>query len=77
MCSASLFLDPPQSGSATVRAVVSVGRKVVGRDELVTPSGAFQLLAGGVLGAATNVAAFGTECFSDWNSSGSPPACTG
>ena len=36
-----------------------------------TVSGAFELLAGGDLGAAANLgAAFGIECFLGWNTSG-------
>ena len=46
-----------------VGAEVSVGKEVVGTSELGTTNGAFELLAGGVLGAAANVgAAFGAEC---------------
>ena len=55
----SLF-GPPQSGTATAGAVVSVGKDVVGSDELGTASGAFELLAGGVLQAANFGIAFGT-----------------
>ena len=69
---------------------MSVGKEVVGIGELSAAKGAFELLAGGVLGAATKFGAAcgtsyvkscadrcGTECFVCWNSSGSPPACGG
>ena len=67
--SASLISRPPKSGTVTVRAVVKVGKEVVGTDELGTVNGDFELLAGGVLGAAANFgAAFGTDCSFGWNS---------
>ena len=75
ICSASLFLSPPQPGTVTVGAVVSVGKVVVGLDELGTASGAFELLAGGVLRASANLgASFGTECPLGGHSAGSLPA---
>ena len=40
-----------------------IGKEVVKIDELGTAERAFELLAGGLLGAAANFgAAFGTEC---------------
>ena len=41
----------------TAGAVAPVGKEVVGIDELGTANGAFELLAGGVLGAGANVGA--------------------
>ena len=62
----------------TVEPEASVGELVVGPDELGTVSGAFELLAGGVLGASANVvAAFGTECSSAGTARGRSPACGG
>ena len=44
----------------------------------VLPKRAFELLAGGVLGAAANFStAVCIECSLRWNSSGSAPACGG
>ena len=68
VCSASLVLGPPCS----VRAVISIGREVVGKDELGTASDAFVVLVRDVLGASANCgAAFVVECSLSWNSSGS------
>ena len=76
ICSAFLSLGPPSSGTVTVRAVLSVGNEIVGIDVLGTATGAFELLAGGALGAAANFgAAFGIDRSLSSNSSGSPPAC--
>ena len=63
MCSAYFVLGPPKSVTGTVGSVISNGKEVVGIDELGTADGAFELLAGGILGAAANLStAFGTEC---------------
>ena len=72
----------------TVGAPVSVGKVVVGKDELGTVSGSFEFLAGSDLGTAANFGAasgtsyvkicagrFGTDCSFRAKSSGSPPAC--
>ena len=76
ICSAFLLLGPPSSGTVTVRAVVSVGKEVVGTDALSTATGAFELIADGVLQAAASLGgAFGIECSLCWNSSRSPQAC--
>ena len=56
-------LDLPKSGTVTVAPVPSIGEEVVGKDELRTATGVFEILAGGVLGVAANVdAAFGIVC---------------
>ena len=54
------------------------GKEVVGKEELCTATGVFEVLAGGVLGVAANVdAAFGIVPSFFRNSSGSLPACAG
>ena len=66
------------SRTVTVASVPPIGREVVGMEELGTASGAFEILAGGVLGAAANYgAAFGIKCSLSRNNSGSPPAVCG
>ena len=55
------LVGSPPWRSVTVGAVVSVGKVVIGIDVLGTVGGAFELLAGGVLGAAAKFGvAFGT-----------------
>ena len=74
-CLCFSFWGPPQSGTVTVASVLPIGKEVVGIVELWTAAGVFEVLAGGVLGAAANLnAAFGIVSFCR-NSSGSPPAC--
>ena len=64
MCYVSLFLGPTCSGIVPVGAPISIGKEVVGTSELGTANGAFEVLAGGVLGAAANFgAAIGIGCF--------------
>ena len=56
-------------------SALSIGTQVVGKEELCTGTGVFEMLAGGELGAAANlVADFGIVCSLCGNSSGSPPA---
>ena len=61
----------------TVGAVVSIGEEVVGRHELGTVNGAFELLTGDVLGTAPNFSAVFRIVYPCWNSSGSLPVCGG
>ena len=75
VASSCLFLRFPQSGIVIVESVLSIGKVVVGMNELGTAVGAFEMLARGVLEAAGNFgAAFGVVCSLCGNSSGSPAA---
>ena len=47
IASAAIFLGPPLSGTV---AVLSIGKEVIGREELCTAAEVFEMLAGGVLG---------------------------
>ena len=54
---ASLFGVLQNQGLVTLETVPSIGKEVVELEELGTATGAFEMLAGGVLGAAANFGA--------------------
>ena len=71
-------LGSPSTRTFTVGAVISIGKEVVGIEEMGTTTGALEILAGGVRGAAANFEAdfgSGSDCLLSSNSPGPLPTC--